>query len=48
MEDGDNNQIGNRIFKVPAIEIIGKLKTKTDRQNFCRESNSTFINSFIF
>ena len=43
MEDLNEEQIGPQMVTVPAIEIIRKLKTKIDRQNFCRE-NSKNIN----
>jgi len=39
MEDLNEEQIGPQMVTVPAIEIIRKLKTKIDRQNFCRENN---------
>ena len=43
MEDLNEEQIGPQMVTVPAIEILRKLKTKIDRQNFCRE-NSKNIN----
>ena len=41
MEDINEEHAEHRMVTVPAIEIIRKLKTKIDRQNFCRE-NSKF------
>ena len=41
MEDINEENTEHRMVTVPAIEIIRKLKSKIDRQNFCRE-NSKF------
>lgn len=42
MEEIDNNEIEQRMVKVPAIEIIRKLRTKADRINFCRENSKIY------
>lgn len=39
MEDLNENDNEQRLIKIPAIEIIRKLRTKEDRQNFCRENS---------
>ena len=41
MDNMDNEENAPRTITVPAVEIIKKLRTKIDRQNFCRE-NSKF------
>jgi len=46
MEEIGNNEQPQRTVKIPAIEIIRKLKTKTDRQNFCRECSKDFLYNF--
>ena len=46
MEEIDMNERIQRKVKIPAIEIIRKLKTKIDRQNFCRENSMKFLNYF--
>ncbi len=33
-------------IKIPAIEVIRKLRTREDRQNFCRENSKLII--FMF
>ena len=38
MEDINIDNGNERILRIPALEIIGKLRTKEDRQNFCREN----------
>lgn len=40
---GDDNM---RTIKIPAIEVIRKLRTREDRQNFCRENSKLII--FMF
>ena len=41
MEEIGMNEHPQKLIKIPAIDIIRKLRTKIDRQNFCRE-NSKF------
>ena len=44
MEEINIDNGNERMVKIPAVEIIRKLKTKEDRQNFCREnSKPTYI-----
>ena len=44
MEEINIDNGNERMIRVPAIEIIRKLRTKEDRQNFCREnSKPTYI-----
>ena len=43
MEEENNNQIGSRLVTIPAINIIKKLKTKIDRQNFARENSTYYL-----
>ena len=45
MEEISNDGIGQRMIKVPAIEIIRKLRTKIDRVNFCRENSKNLNNT---
>ena len=40
---GDDNMI---TIKIPAIEVIRKLRTREGRQNFCRENSKLII--FMF
>ena len=40
---GDDNM---RTIKIPAIEVIRKLRAREDQQNFCRENSKLII--FMF
>ena len=46
MDDEENNRIGQRLVTIPAMHIIKKLRTKIDRQNFCRENSKYFLLKF--
>ena len=46
MEEIRNNEQPQRTVKIPAIEIIRKLRTKIDQQNFCRECSKDFLYNF--
>jgi hypothetical protein len=39
MEDIDNNNNEERLIRIPANEIMKKLRTKEDRRNFCIENS---------
>jgi len=39
MDTASNGEILPQMVTVPAINIIEKLRTKVDRQNFCRENS---------
>ena len=38
-----DEQLAHQMITVPSINIIKKLRTKVDRQNFCRENFMTTI-----
>jgi len=42
MEDINSND-EERLIKIPATEIIKKLRTKEDRRNFCIENSKKYI-----
>ena len=42
MEEANENQIVPHLFTIPIIEIIRKLRTKIDRQNFASENSKYF------
>ena len=46
MDNLNDDEIVPQMITVPAINIIKKLRTKVDRQNFCRENSK--INIFNF
>lgn len=46
MEEIEANEPRQRVIKIPATEIMRKLRTKIDRENFCRENSKNFY--FIF
>ncbi len=39
----NDEQLTHQMITVPAINIIKKLRTRLDRQNFCRENSKTII-----
>lgn len=41
MDNSNEEQINQQMITVPAINIITKLRTKVDRQNFCRENSKS-------
>ena len=43
MDEIEANEQEQRIIKIPAIEIIKKLRTKMDRENFCCENSKFYL-----
>ena len=43
MDNMDDEQLAHQMISLPSINIIKKLRTKVDRQNFCRENIMTTI-----
>ena len=42
MDNINEQEIQQQMITVPAVEVIKRLRTKVDRQNFCRENSKQF------
>ena len=43
MDNLNDDEMEQQMITVPAVNIIKKLRTKVDRQNFCRENSKIII-----
>ena len=43
MEDINSQDENQGMITIPAIEVIRKLRTKQDRENFARENSRFFL-----